>query len=275
MEMSTEPVLRGTVVLITGGSRGLGRAMALGLALQGARLALVARPSSEIPMKETLDTIATASPKCECLALYGDVTSEEDCSRFVRQTEAHFGKVDVLINNAGLGMPEVGPMVAGGRRFDQIDPKMWRRMMDVNVNGTWLMTRAVLPAFLRSGWGRIVNLSTSYSTMGRAGFAPYGPSKAAVEMMTVTCARELVGTGVTANLLLPGGPADTAMVATQDRPDRENLIRPETMAPPAVWLCSKASDGFTGMRVIAKAWDSNLPSAEAAQAASGPAQLED
>jgi 3-oxoacyl-[acyl-carrier protein] reductase len=262
--------LKGLIIMISGASRGLGRAMAEGLAQRGASLALIARRGSEANMQVTLDRIALHAPYCQTLALYGDVASEVDCARFMLDAEARFDRLDALVNNAGLGMDAAGSLAAGNRRFDQIEPALWRGMIDVNINGTWLMTRAALPRMLRQGRGRIVNISTSYATMTKAGFAPYGPSKAAVEAMTVIWARELEGTGVTANLLLPGAGSDTDMMPLEDWPDRSKLIAPAAMVPPAAWLCSDASAAVTGMRVVAKSWDSALPDELAAPSATAP-----
>ncbi|MES2534943.1 MAG: SDR family oxidoreductase [Pseudomonadota bacterium] len=262
--------LHDKVIMITGASRGLGRAMAEGLARRGAMLVLIARAGSEATMQATLDCIAAAQPDCPTLALYGDISNDNDCARFVHDARARFGRLDALINNAGQGMDAAGALAAGKRRFDQIDPALWRSMIDININGTWLMTRAALPGMLEQGWGRIINLSTSYATMTKPGFAPYGPSKAAVESMTVIWARELEGSGVTANLLLPGGGSDTDMMPAQDWPDRSLLIPPVAMVAPAAWLCSDASRAVTGMRVVAKSWDATLPDDQAAAAAIAP-----
>ena len=102
-------------------------------------------------------------------------------------------------------------------------------------------------------WGRIINLTTSLDTMYRAGIQPYGGSKAANEAHLLAFAQELEGTGVTANVLVPGGAANTRMVSPGQEPNRDKLIAPEVMVAPLVWLCSNASDGITGQRFIAHA----------------------
>jgi NAD(P)-dependent dehydrogenase (short-subunit alcohol dehydrogenase family) len=106
------------------------------------------------------------------------------------------------------------------------------------------------------------------------GFSPYGPSKAALEAATVIWARDLAGTDVTVNALLPGGPGNTRMIPLAEVPDRSTLVQPEVMAAPIRWLISTASDGVTGRRFIAKAWDSALPLAEAAKKAGASAGWE-
>lgn len=118
-------------------------------------------------------------------------------------------------------------------------------------------------------WGRIVNVTTSLSTMLLAGQAAYSVSKAGLEAITSVMAGDLAGTGVTANVLAPGGPADTRMVMSVNVP-REALIPADCMAAPAVWLASNASDGVTGKRFLGIKWDVTLPAEQAALAAAAP-----
>jgi len=140
-------------------------------------------------------------------------------------------------------------------RFWEIDPKIWRMVIDTNVTGVFLMTRAVVPYLLKQGWGRIINVSMNYETMKRKGFSPYGPSKAALESMSIIWAQELEGTGITVNRILPGGATDTGMIP-EGTPEkfRLSLLKPEIIVPPAVYLASDESDGVTGQRIIALEW---------------------
>lgn len=133
------------------------------------------------------------------------------------------------------------------------------------------MTRAVVPALLAQRAGRIINITTSLDVMWRGMMQPYGASKAANEAMLAAIAEELAGTGVTANVLVPGGAADTRMVPRAAVPDRGSLIAPEVMVKPLVWLCSNAADAMNGQRIIAAKWDDTLPPGEAAKGASAPA----
>jgi 3-oxoacyl-[acyl-carrier protein] reductase len=156
-------------------------------------------------------------------------------------------------------------------RFWELPPATWREMFEINVNGVFLMTRAAMQPLLASGSGRIVNIASTLSSTLRPGFSPYGPSKAALEAMTVSWSGELDGTGITANALAPGGAADTAIVPASHNPDRSKLVAPERMVPPLLWLVSRESDGVTGRRFSAKDWDASLPPAQAAQTAGVPA----
>jgi len=263
--------LTGKVVLLTGASRGLGRAMALGLSSAGASLALAARPGSEAKMAGVIETIARSGTKGGAIQLFGDIRDPAVCASWVARTCERFGTVHVLINNAAVGMDQVGPHISKIIPFYDVPMDIWHRIVETNINGTYHMTVAAIPALLSRKWGRIVNLSTGTRTMARAGFSPYGPSKAAVEAMTAIWAQDLAGTGVTVNALLPGGAADTEMVTNEDFPDRSRLVPPSAMIPPAVWLASDDSSGVSGMRIVAKDWDAALPPAQAFKNASAKA----
>jgi 3-oxoacyl-[acyl-carrier protein] reductase len=142
-------------------------------------------------------------------------------------------------------------------RFWEADAKAWRMVVDTNVNGPFFMARAAVRPMLRNCWGRIINISMNRDTMRRAGFSPYGPSKAAVESETIIWSQDLAGSGVTVNALLPGGATLTGMIPP-GFPDhlRTTLLDPAVMVPPLLWLVSAAADGVTGKRVIANRWPS-------------------
>ena len=130
------------------------------------------------------------------------------------------------------------------------------------------MSRAAAPHMIKQRWGRIVNISMNHETMRRAGFSPYGPSKAALESETIIWAQDLAGTGVTVNSLLPGGATDTGIVPADIAPHlRQNLLDPKVMVPPLLWLASKDANGITGCRFVANLWDSSLPPEQAAEKA--------
>jgi 3-oxoacyl-[acyl-carrier protein] reductase len=239
------------VAIVTGGGRGLGRAMALGLAGAGHRVVITAaREAAEIA------TVVAEAGADRVLAVQADVTDAEDCTRVVEAALSHFGRLDVLVNNAGRGMKYVSErFLTEPTRFWEADPDVYRMVIDTNVTGPFLMSRAAVPAMLRAGWGRIVNVSMNRETMRRAGFSPYGPSKAALESETVIWAQDLAGTGVTVNALLPGGATATGMVPASVSPElRASLLQPEVMVEPLLWLVSPRSDGVTGKRVIARRW---------------------
>jgi NAD(P)-dependent dehydrogenase (short-subunit alcohol dehydrogenase family) len=262
--VSKEPPLAGRVAIVTGGGRGLGRAMTLGLARAGAAVvATAARERSEV---EGVAAAAGAGAAGRILPLLADATKEDDCKRVVAAALERFGRVDVLVNNAGRGMKYVSQnFMTEPTRFWETSPDVYRLVIDTNVVGPFLMARAAAPPMLAAGWGRIVNISMNAETMRRRGFSPYGPSKAALESATTIWAQDLEGTGVTVNALLPGGATLTGMIPAS-YPDhlRAKLLDPAIMVPPLLWLASPRSDGVTGRRFIATEWRSDNPEAAAA-----------
>ncbi len=189
-------------------------------------------------------------------AVLADVSSQEDVERLVDTVSNRFGRVDILVNNAARGMRFVNErFMTEPRPFWEADPEAWRLVINTNVTGVFLMTRAVVPGMIARRWGRVINISVSLETMRRRGFSPYGPSKAAMESMSAIWAQELEGTGVTLNLLLPGGATNTGMVP-ESLPEerRRQLINPEVMGPPAVYLASDEASGINGERIVAIEW---------------------
>ncbi len=259
--MSEELLLAGRVAIVTGGGRGLGRAMTLGLAQAG--VTVVATAARELSEVERVTTEVGAPGRI--LPILADVTRDEDCQRVVAAAFERFGRLDVLVNNAGRGMKYVSEkFMTEPTRFWEVAPETWRLVIDTNVVGPFLMARAVVPKMLAAGWGRIVNVSINAETMRRRGFSPYGPSKAALESATIIWAQDLAGSGVTVNALLPGGAALTGMIPAS-YPDRlrANLLDPAIMVPPLRWLASARSDGVTGRRFIATRWRDENPEAAA------------
>lgn len=262
--------LAGRVALVTGGGRGLGRAMALGLAEAGAQVVITAaREAAELA---AVAREGDAPGTDRILALVADVTREADCRRVVATARERFGRADILVNNAGRGMRYVGDtFLTEPTGFWTVDPDIWRLVIDTNVNGPFLMARSVVPAMLAAGWGRIINISMNRETMRRRGFSPYGPSKAALDAETLIWAQDLAGSGVTVNALLPGGASRTGMIPP-GLPEamRATLLDPAIMVPPLLWLASPDADGITGCRMVANRWPGEQSGREAAKAAIEP-----
>ena len=188
----------------------------------------------------------------------------------VADTIARFGRIDALVNNAGVGMRLVSERFnTEPARFWRTDPQAWRAIIDINVNGAFYAAQAAAIAMIEQGYGKIINISTSAGTMVREGYSPYGPSKAALEAASRIWAQDLSGTGVDVNVYLPGGASDTDFIpGGKGRTGADgNLLPASIMRRGIVWLCSSLSDGVSGRRFIARAWDSALPADQAAQGA--------
>ena len=134
-------------------------------------------------------------------------------------------------------------------------PRAFCAILSINMGGSFLMAHFATKEMLKHNWGRIINVTTSFDTMLAGGLSAYGASKSALEASTASWAKDLAGTGVTCNILVPGGPADTAFFPPE-APKPPVLIDPQVMAVPVVWLASPQSDGISGMRFVARDWDS-------------------
>ena len=243
--MTHDPSLSGRVVLVTGASRGLGREMALALAGAGSKLCITATSNSDA-LDQTARELTELAESGHIHKVTADVTSEVDVERTVTACLQHFGRIDVLINNAGRGMRLVSETFnTKPTKFWECPAPAWSRIVDINVNGPFLMARAVVPHMLTQNFGKIINISTSDQTMVRAGYSPYGPSKALLEAASRVWAQDLSDTGVDVNVLLPGGAADTDLLPTS--PNKKgadgNLLSPAVMRDPILWLASDQSNG--------------------------------
>jgi 3-oxoacyl-[acyl-carrier protein] reductase len=258
-----EQPLAGKVALVTGAGSdiGLGRAMTLALVGAGARVAMMDR--DEDSLEHTAAEVREVGGKDSVVPLVGDVTRPEEAERTVQTTISTLGGLHILVNNAGINLRTT--VQPGHAAFADIAVDDWIRTMSVNLTGPFLMARAAVGHLVNQGWGRIIGVTTSLDTMIRQ--APYGPSKAGHEALLAIIARDVEGTGVTANVLVPGAAASTHMV---DR-SRPGLLDPEVMQAPVVWLASEASNGFNGRRIIAQFWDESRPLAERLEQSSAPA----
>jgi NAD(P)-dependent dehydrogenase (short-subunit alcohol dehydrogenase family) len=265
------------VAIITGGLRGLGRTMAVGLAQSGCRVAAVGHIEHDIAvMRQEI----AHTPFAENVALMlADLRKPAECDAVIRSTLERFGGIDILINNAGLTFTYIWPDL--GRR--ETPPVSWeasdetvQNVMDTNYVAADQMARRLAPLFIRHGWGRIINVTTKLDTMNKRGSSAYGASKAALEMATQVWAKELAGSSVTINILNPGWGANTEGIAAEIRQASRDgrvrrLVEPEEMVAPLLWLVSSAADAVNGWRFDANAWDSSLPPEIAAKRAGRPA----
>ncbi|MFC0007503.1 SDR family NAD(P)-dependent oxidoreductase [Micromonospora siamensis] len=231
-------------VLVTGGTSGLGLAMATALAEAGATVALTGRSGRRA------DAVAAGLPGAVGVEL--DVRDESSVTRAVDEAWSRLGGIDMLVNNAGIGMRTVNPQfMTRPRGFWEVPVDGFRAVVETNLTGYFLVARAVTPRMLAAGAGRIVTISVNESTMHRAGFVPYGPSRAGSEALSRIMAADLRGTGVTVNLLLPGGATATGMLSSDAGDGGRTFLDPAVMGPPVVWLASDAASGVHDERIVA------------------------
>jgi NAD(P)-dependent dehydrogenase (short-subunit alcohol dehydrogenase family) len=259
--------LSGKIAIVTGAASGMGAVMAGALLDAGARV--VGVDIDEAALDRIGAEWSRRHNEGVFLGLVGDISVPGYCERAVAQTIEQFGGLDILINNAGVSMALAVPPDATRARFWETVPEGWLRIMAINATGAYLMAHAAVPPMIAKGWGRVINVTTSYDTMMAPGLSAYGGAKAALEANTAIWAKELDGTGVTANVLVPGGPTDTAFFPPGF--PRDKLLKADLMGPPVRWLASPQSDGVTGFRFIARDWDVALPPGDAAAKARAPA----
>ena len=243
--------------LVTGGGRGLGRAIALALAREGAHVAILARTGSELD-----ETAALLDDRGQAaLKLRADVGRREEVDAAIERVLAAWDGVDVLVNNAGIQGP-IG-------RVEEADPEAWMRVVQVNLGGCFYCTRKVLPAMIAQRYGKIINLSGGGAVGPRPFFSAYSASKAGVVRFSENLAGEVAEHGIDVNAIAPGAVntrmldqrlAAGAAVSAEERDQDQRLLREgdatgERAAALAVYLASARSDGLTG-RLLSAVWDS-------------------
>jgi NAD(P)-dependent dehydrogenase (short-subunit alcohol dehydrogenase family) len=252
------------VAIVTGAASGLGRAMTLGLAGSGMHVVAVDRN------EPALGNLQAPGGGGSILPLAADLAQPDVFERIPAAAVRQFGRIDVLVNNAGIGQSSVrADQRRRPIRLWEVPPEQWTRFLAVNATAPIMMARAVVPHLIRAGWGRVITVTTSLGTMVRGGYLLYGSSKAAAESAMAVLAADLEGTGVTSNVLVPGGVTNTPLVG-DDAGDRARMLQPEIMVPPLLWLVSPAADRVNARRFVAADWDASLPPAQAAEKAGVP-----
>jgi 3-oxoacyl-[acyl-carrier protein] reductase len=268
--MFSDTSLKDRTVLITGGGRGFGWLIAEALLKQGAKVFLTASRHPE-QLVEVQAKAAELAPAAHCATMVADVCNWADCQATVAAALEAFGHIDVLMNNAGRGTSEYRMSRSDPVPFYQIPVEAWRTVIDTNLNGSYQMARAMVPHMLERRFGKIINFSTSLTTMVGLGLSAYGASKSGLETATVVWAKELAGSGVDVNVLLPGGASDTDFITQSMVPGPVGqrggpLLPADVIVPPALWLAADRSNGVTGRRIIGKFWDHNQDPDEAIKA---------
>ena len=258
--------LEGRTVIVTGAAGGIGRALVRAFLDNGMHVAAADLDG------EPLQRLRAEVDSDRLMVVPADVSDYASCQTCVEGVAAQFGRVDCLVNNAGLGMGLVREDHMTRRvQIEEIRPEVWQKIVAVNLTGGFFMAHVCVPRFRAQGFGRIVNVTTSYFTMLNPGFSPYGPAKSGLEAWSASLAGELKGSGITVNVVVPGGPTDTPMVPDNSGIAREQMIKPERMANPMLYLFSDAAAEVTGRRYVAANWDPALPDEQAEAASGAPA----
>jgi gluconate 5-dehydrogenase len=249
---STKLLLKDKRVVITGASTGLGLAMAKALALAGASVLLTARSEENL-------TKAVQQLRQQKFDVYGvtmDVRNEDSTEKVVKWVTEQWSAIDMLINNAGIGMRTVNPsFLSDPKPFYEVTAEGFRSLIDTNLTGYFLVAKAFIPLFTTNQKGKIVNISMNHETMKRKGFVPYGPSRAGAESLSYIMAEDLKDLNIHVNILLPGGATETEMIPDDYKASLKEkgvLLSPDVMAEPIVFLASDESNGLTGQRIVAK-----------------------
>lgn len=239
--------LQDKVVVITGAAGGLGREFALGFAAEGAKI--VAADLSEAGLAETVSLVEAAGG--QALAVRVDVTSKTSTDALADAAVSHFGRIDVLVNNAAIYA------TLKRAKFTEIDPDEWDRVMNVNVKGAWLCSASIYPKMAQPG-GRIVNIASATVFSGSPLWMHYVASKSAVIGMTRVMAKEVGPNGVTVNAIAPGFTLTDASLSLMENAENYGVDRgalkrasqPEDIVGAAIFLASSRADFITGQTLV-------------------------
>lgn len=260
--------LKDKVVVVTGGAGGMGRAMALGLLRHGARVVIADYSDGALSaMAQEIDALGLAG---QARLKNIDITLPTSGQELARFAHAEFGKVYGLVNNAGVGGGMVKrDFLKNPYKFWEMTTAQWDRFFAVNTAPVFGLMREFAQEMIAAGDGRIVNVTTSLDSMLAVGMSGYGCSKAAVESLSAIASNELAGTGVTVNVLIPGGIVDTGMVP-EGAVVKSTMLQPDCMVAPLLWLLSDEGRQTTGMRFRAHLWKEGVPANQNLQAAGAP-----
>ena len=236
--------LEGQVAIVTGGSRGLGRSIAIALAEEGAAIVLAARDG------QALNQVATQIEGLgrDVLVVTCDVRNPDDANRLIDRTLNEWSRIDVLVNSAGVALR---------RPVGEIGAADWDVVVDTLLKGTFLITQAALPTMIAAKRGNIINLIAPLDKITVPGFTAYTAAKFGVAGLTQTLAKELRRYGININGLHPGGFADTMMVRQNVPELTQGLLEPAMITPAAVALATQPPRGLTGNIIDAKLWNSD------------------
>lgn len=236
--------LSGQVTLITGGTSGLGYAMAEALTSVGATVIITSRSKTRAD--------ATASKLSNAIGIEMDSSDEASVNSGIDSAWRLTGGIDLLVNNAGIGMRTVNDnFMSSPQPFWNVPTDKFKILVATNLTGYFLVAKEITPLMLERGKGRIINISMNHSTMKRKGFIPYGPSRAGAESLSRIMAADLEATPIRVNMLLPGGATGTGMIPDKTKVPAGTLLQPEIMGPPIIWLASEKAKNVHDERIVA------------------------
>jgi NAD(P)-dependent dehydrogenase (short-subunit alcohol dehydrogenase family) len=239
--------LTGKVALVTGGSKGLGKAMARGLVEAGADVVITSRHENEL--RAALDDILEGTERRGRFVV-ADMASRDQVQHLARTALEQMGRVDILVNNAGTNVPQP---------VDQVRDEDWDRVLEINLSSVMALTRALVPQMKERRWGRIINIASVMSFVSKPGRGGYSATKAGLLGLTRAWALELGGCGITANCIAPGPfltdlPARLLSQAEKDEFSRMTALgrwgKPEELVGPALLLASDAGSYITGETLV-------------------------
>lgn len=240
------------LALVTGAGGGLGRAMALALVDAGHRV-LCAEYDQGL-----LDELLSQIPQDASDRAYPvlvDLTRADEVDGLIAKLEGQFGPIDILINNAGVATSIIrGDIFRRPVTSDEMTPAVARRMFEINAIAPFSLCLQLLPGMKSRGWGRIINVTTSQDSLLRLGNIGYGGTKASLEAHSAILAQELPGTGVTLNVIVPGGVTNTAIIPDDCGWDRANMLQPTVMVPPLLWLLGEEGGEANCKRIVGAEW---------------------
>lgn len=239
--------LTGRVALVTGGSKGLGKAMARGLAEAGADIVISSRHENEL--KAALGDILAGTGR-KGAYLVADMTSRDEVRKLAESAVAQFGRVDILINNAGSNIPQP---------IDEIRDEDWDRILELNLNSIMVLTRAVVPQMKSRKWGRIVHISSIMAIVSKAGRNSYSATKSALMGLARASALDLGPFGITVNCIAPGPFLTDLPMSVLSAAEKEEFAKmtalgrwgdPKELVGPALLMCSDAGSYITGTTLV-------------------------
>ncbi|WCT74529.1 SDR family NAD(P)-dependent oxidoreductase [Sphingomonas naphthae] len=254
------------LALVTGAGGGLGTAMVLALVDAGHRV--ICAEYDAALLTALFDQVSDEA-RARLYPLIVDLTQADQVDGLIDRAEAEHGPIDILVNNAGVATGIVrGDIFRRPVISDEMSPRIARRMFEINAIAPFSLCLQLLPKLKARGWGRVINVTTSADSLLRLGNIGYGGTKAALEAHSAILAQELPGTGVTMNVIVPGGITNTAIIPDDCGWDRANMLQPDVMVPPLMWLLGDEGAAANCKRIVGSEWQQ--PVGEAGIAAMNP-----